>query len=239
MRSRHGSDGDRRADALAGLELLEGGVRSIRLGGNERGRQRRFVEMLAGGERRRGFDGVDADDGAAQAFFVGTHPRGQIGHRRLVTQLAAQRFARRVELAPLAADAARPCVAAQRVDHRATDPPFGEGLELDAALFVEPVRGVDQPQHAILHQVADVDRVRHRRRHPAGERFDKGQAGDDSAVLAGGDGLGAHLEISFDSVVPVRADRIGAAERCASSQRRYQLPSLCAWAVHTIGRETA
>ena len=51
------------------------------------------------------------------------------------------------------------------------------------ALFVEAVGGVDQPEDAVLHEVADVDRVRHRRRHAAGERFDEGQAGNDAAVL--------------------------------------------------------
>ncbi len=48
-------------------------------------------------------------------------------------------LARRFELAALTADAARPGVAAQRVDHRAADAPFGEGLELDAARLVEAV----------------------------------------------------------------------------------------------------
>ena len=112
--------------------------------------------------------------------------------RRLVAQLAAQRFARRVELAPLAADAARPGIAPQRVDHRAAHAPFGERLELDAAVLVEAVRRVDQAEHAVLNEIADVDRVRHRRRHASRERFDERQAGDDSAVLTGGDGLGAH-----------------------------------------------
>ena len=118
--------------------------------------------------------------------------RGEIGHRRLVSQLAAQRFARRVELATLTADAARPRVAAQRVDHRAAHAPLGEGLELDAAVLVEPVRGVDQTDHAVLDEIADVDRVRHRRRHAARERFDKRQTRNDSAILAGGNRLGAH-----------------------------------------------
>ena len=86
-----------------------------------------------------------------------------------------------------------------------------------------------RPQHAVLNQIADVDRVRHRGGHAARERLDKGQAGDDAAVLAGGDGLGAHVRnLLWRSGV-----RRGAAERCASSQRRYQLPSLCTLAGHT------
>ena len=112
-----------------------------------------------------------------------------------MAQLAAQRFPRRFELAPLAAHAARPGVAAQRVDHRAADAAFGKRLELDAARFVEAVRGVDQPEHAVLHEVADVDRVGHRRRHAARERFDKWQARDDPAVLTRGHGFGSHSRL--------------------------------------------
>ena len=110
--------------------------------------------------------------------------RGEVGQRRLGAGLAAERFAGRLELATLAADAARPGVLAQRVDHRAADATLGEGLELDAAALVEAVRGVDQADHPVLDQVAQVDRVRHRRGHPARHGFDERQAGDD-AVLRG------------------------------------------------------
>ena len=64
---------------------------------------------------------------------------GEVGQRRLAAQLAAQLLARGLELAALAANAARPGVLAQRVDHRAADAPLGEGLELDAARLVEAV----------------------------------------------------------------------------------------------------
>ena len=149
--------------------------------------------MIAAGQRRGRFDGVDAHDGAAQPLLVGSHACRQVGHRRFVTQFAAQRFAGGIELAALASNAARPRILSERVDHRAAHPPFGEGLELDAASFIEPVRGVDQAEDAVLNQVADVDGVRHRSRHAASQRFDKRQAGDDSAVLGGGSGLNAHL----------------------------------------------
>ena len=109
---------------------------------------------------------------------------GQVGQRRLGAGLAAQGLAGRLELAALAADAARPGVLAQRVDHGAPDAALGEGLELDAAAVVVAVRGVDEADHPVLHQVAEVDRVRHRRGHPAGNGFDEGQAGDD-AILRG------------------------------------------------------
>jgi len=50
-----------------------------------------------------------------------------------VAQRGAEFFARRFELAPDAAHAARPGVLAQRVDHRAADATLGEGLELDTS----------------------------------------------------------------------------------------------------------
>ena len=185
--------------------------------------------MLAGGERRGRFDGVDADDGAAQALLVGADARGQVGHRRLVAELAAQRFARRIELPPLAANAARPGVLAQRVDHRAADAPFGERLELDPAILVEAVRGVDQAEHAVLDEIADVDRVRHRGGHASREGFDERQSGDDAMFLiGGGDRLGAH-ELSWlrtRKLVPV------ASGHCSISQWRYQQSSLCSKARH-------
>ena len=84
-------------------------------------------------------------------------------------ELAAQLLARGFQLAALTADAARPGVLAQRVDHRAADAPLGERLELDAARLVEAVRGVDQTDDAVLDEIADIDRVRHRGRHAAGE----------------------------------------------------------------------
>src|SRR5262249_24263486 len=158
----------------------------------ERRRQRALVEVLAGRQRRRGFDGVDADDGAAQTLLVGADARGEIGHRRLVAKLAAQRFARRIELTPLAPDAARPRILAERVDHRPADAALGKGLELDAALLVEAVRRIDQAEDAVLDEIRDVDRIRHRRRPTPGKRFNERQAGNDSAILVGGDRLGAH-----------------------------------------------
>src|SRR5262249_42600803 len=125
------------------------------------------------------------------------------GHRRFVSQLAAERFTRGIELAALAADAARPRVSAQRVDHRATHAPFGKRLELDSAIRIEAMRRVDQSKHAVLDQVADVDRVGHRGGHAARECLDKRQAGDDTAVLSGSDRLDTHSMCS--SVVPTAA----------------------------------
>ena len=128
---------------------------------------------------------MDADDRAAQPLFVGADLRGEIGQRRLVAQLATQRLARRLELASHAAHAARPGVAAKRVDHRAANASLGEGLELDAAPLVKAVGGVDQPDDAVLHQVSHVNRMRHGRGHAARERFDKRQSGDDATALGG------------------------------------------------------
>ena len=199
------------ADALTGFGLFVGGVGSVGFGRHERGRQRAFVHVLAGGERRRRFDGVDADDRAAEPFLVGTDTGGEVGQRRLVAQLAAQRLAGGVELAALAAHAARPGVAAQRVDHRPADAPFGERLEFDPAVLVEPVRRVDQAEDPVLNEVADVDRVRHRRRHAARERLHEGKARNDTSVLTGDNGLNAH------SVTPV------VARKNPKSQSRFGL----------------
>ena len=100
--------------------------------------QRRAVDVLAGGQRRRRLDRVDADDRAAEARLVRTDARREIGERRLGAELAPQLLARGFELPALAANAARPGIAAERVDHRAADPALGKGFELDAARFVEP-----------------------------------------------------------------------------------------------------
>ena len=109
--------------------------------------------------------------------------RGQVGERRLVAERDAQLLARGFELAPDAAHAARPGVLAQRVDHRAADAALGEGLELDAARLVEPLGGVDQADDAVLHEIAQVDRVRHRGGHAARQGLDKRQASFDSRIL--------------------------------------------------------
>ena len=108
---------------------------------------------------------------------------GQIGQRRLGAELAAQLLARRFEFAAHAAHATRPGVAAQGVDHGAANAAFGEGLELDAPRLVEPVRRIDQAEHAVLDEVAQVDRMRHRRRHAPCERLHEWQARLDSILL--------------------------------------------------------
>ena len=116
--------------------------------------------------------------------------RGEIRQRRLAPQLASQLFASRLELATLAANATWPGILAQRVDHRAADAPFGERLELDPARLVETVRRVDQPDDAVLNEVADVDRVGHRGRHPPSELLDERKAGNDAGILFTGRGRG-------------------------------------------------
>src|SRR5260370_42628304 len=114
-------------------------------------------------------------------------------------QLPAQRFPRRVELAPLAANAARPRVTPKRVNHGTADSTFREGLEFDSPVLVKAVRGDYQAEHTVLDEVTDVDRVGHRARHPAGQGFDERQAADDAAVLTGGHRLNAHSESPWPS----------------------------------------
>jgi hypothetical protein len=173
------------ANAVAGLGRLVGAVGHRRLRRNAEIRQHHVWRAVRRGrQHRRRFNGADANDGPAQPDLVGPDPGGQVGQGRLGTGLAADRFARRLELATLSPNPTRPGVLAQRVDHGAADAALGERLELDAATIVVAMRGVDQAHHPVLHQIAQVDRVRHRRSHPAGNGFDERQAGDD-AVLRG------------------------------------------------------
>jgi len=136
--------------------------------------------VIGGGKRGGRLDGVDADDRAAETLFVGADLGGQIRQRRFVAKLSTQLLAGRFELATLPAHTARPGILAQRVDHRTPYAPFGECLELDATLLVEAMRRVDEPNHAILHKISDVDRVRHRSGHATGQGLDKRKTGNDS-----------------------------------------------------------
>jgi len=149
--------GDGVADAVLHLVALVLHVGALRLRGHEHRGQLRLVDVLRAREGRGRFDRVDAHDRLPQALLVGADRLGEIGERRLVSERRAQLLARGFELATHAAHAARPGILAERVDHRAADAPLGEGLELDAARIVEAVRGVDQPDHAVLHEIAEVD----------------------------------------------------------------------------------
>ena len=159
--------------AVARLVLFEQPIGSDRFTRHEHRRKRGAVERLQVGQRRGGLDGADAHDRALELRFVGADPARQIGQARLGAELTAELFARRFEFATDAADAARPGVTAKRVDHRATHPSLGERLELDPARLVEPVRRVDQTQHAVLDEIAEIDRMGHRRGHASRQRLDK------------------------------------------------------------------
>src|SRR4051794_30059223 len=110
-----------------------------------------------------------------------------------MSQFAAQRLSGGIQLATLATYPARPRILAERVDHGAANATLGKGLELDAAAFIEPVGRIDQTDDAVLHEIADIDRVRHRCRHAARQRFNERQAGDNTGVLCDGSSLNAHL----------------------------------------------
>jgi hypothetical protein len=97
--------------------------------------------------------------------------------------LAAQLLARRFELTALPADAARPGILPQGVDHGTTNAALGEGLELDAPRFIEPMSGVDQPDDAVLDEVTDIDRMRHGGRHPAGELLNERDGSENARVV--------------------------------------------------------
>jgi hypothetical protein len=192
------------ADALTRFELFVRGVGCVGLRRHQRCRQRALVHVLPRRQRRGGFDGVNPENRPTQPLFVRSHLGGKFSVRRLVAELTAERFARRVELASLAADAARPGIAPEGVDHGAAHPALGKCFELDAAVFVEPVRGVDEPDDAVLDEVTDIDRIRHGRRHTAREGFDKRDPRDDPASLIGSNGMGAHSSLLGDSALVIR-----------------------------------
>ena len=177
--------GDRGADAVADFLLFEGASGAVGSDGTS----------AAGSVAPSTFSPADSGDVDSMVVMrtmvrpsrASSEPTrcGQVGERRLGAELAAQLLAGGLELAALAAHAARPGVAAQRVDHRAADAALGEGLELDAARFVEAARRVDQAEHAVLHEIAELDRVRHRRGDPPREGLDEWKAGGDSFALTG------------------------------------------------------
>jgi len=219
---------DGRAHALPHVLVLVQPIGRRWLRRHQHGRQHRLVAGLVDRQRRRRLDRVDADDRAAQLCLVGADARGEVAERGLAAQLAPKVLARRLQLAAHAPHAARPRVAAQRVDHRAPHPALGERLELDAARLVEPVRGVDEADHPVLRQVAEVDRVRHRRCHAAGQCLDERQAGDDPFLLGLRDWLTRHR----GSPSPVRAGRwTGPIARGATCHEATPVPA-CAAATH-------
>jgi len=89
----------------------------------------------------------------------------------------------RLEFAPLTANATRPCILAKGVNHRAANAALGKGLELDAARFVEPMRCVDQANDTILHEVPNINGMRHRRCYPASQLLDKREMGNDARIF--------------------------------------------------------
>ena len=173
------------ADAVAHFLAFVFEIRTLRLRRHQHRRQLRLVDGVGVRERRRGFDGVDADDGLAEPLLIRSDRLREIGQRGLVSERGTQLLARRFELASHAPHAARPRVLAQRIDHRAADAPLGEGFELDAARIVKTMRRINQTNYAVLHQITEVDRMRHRRGHSPGERFHKRYSCFDSLGLAG------------------------------------------------------
>jgi len=103
-----------------------------------------------------------------------------------VPELGAQLLASRLELATHAAHAAGPGILAQRIDHRPADATLGKRLELDPAAPIEPLGRVDEPDHPVLDEVTEVNRVRHGGRHPTCEGFDEGQSGFDAVGCGAG-----------------------------------------------------
>ncbi|OFW01406.1 MAG: hypothetical protein A3I61_18240 [Acidobacteria bacterium RIFCSPLOWO2_02_FULL_68_18] len=154
--------------------------------------------MISARQRRGRLDGVDPDDGPAEALLVGPDPGREIRQRRLASQLTPELLARRLELAPLPAHPARPGILAQRVDHGPAHAPLGKRLELDAPGVVEPARRVDEADHSVLDEVSDVNRMRHRRGNAAGELLHERNRSNHARVNSSG--RGAHQGTSGVSV---------------------------------------
>jgi len=180
--------GHRLAEAGAPLHHHIPLVGQRRGAGHAAGRQVGVGAVAARG-RRGGLDGVDAHDHAAEAFLVGAEMGGQVGQRRLGAGRDAQRLAGGLDLAAHAADAARPGVATQRVDHGAAHAALGKCLEADTAPLVVAVDGVDEAEHAVLDEVADIDARRHRGRHATRQGFHERPAGDHPTLLVFTKGL--------------------------------------------------
>ena len=166
------------AHALTHLGALVRMIGTLGLGRHQDGGELGLVDMIAARERRRRLDGVDADDGLTETLFVGADACARSASDGSWPS-DAQLFARGLEFAAHAANATRPGVLAERVDHGAADAALGKGLELDAAALVEPLCRIDEANDAVLNQVAQVDGVRHGRGHTARQRLHKRKTGLD------------------------------------------------------------
>ena len=127
----------------------------LRLRRHEHGGQLRFVDVLAARERRGGFDGVDADDGLAEALLVGADRGGEVGQRRLVPELLRSRSraassSRRTRRTPRGHASLRSAsIIAPRMRRSA------KVSNLMPRAFVEALRPRrSRPMHAILHEIA-------------------------------------------------------------------------------------
>jgi len=162
---------------LLHLALLVDRIGPLRFGWHQHGGQLLVVHLLGRRVGRRGFNRVDADDGPAKPLLVGADGGGEVRQRRLVPELGPELLPCGLQLATHTPDAARPGVLSQGVDHGTANATLGKGLELDPAAAVEPLGGVDEPDHAVLDEVSQVNRMRHRRRHSPGKGFDERQSG--------------------------------------------------------------
>jgi len=177
---------ERAAHALPDLALFVERIWPFRLSGHQHCRQLLLIHLFGGRVGRRGLDRVDADDGLAEPLLVGTDRSRQVGQRRLVAELGPQLLASGLQFAAHPPHPARPRILSQGVNHRPADAAFREGLELDAAAAVESLRRVNEPDHAVLDQVTEVNRVRHGCRHSPGKGLHEGQSGFHSVGCCAG-----------------------------------------------------
>jgi hypothetical protein len=64
--------------------------------------------------------------------------------------------------------------------------PLGECFEFNAARFIKAVRSIDQADDAVLDEVTNINRMRHRGSHSSCERLHKGKTSNNSTALGGG-----------------------------------------------------
>src|SRR5262249_1177239 len=67
------------------------------------------------------------------------------------------------------------------------------------ARLVEAARRIDEAEHAVLHQIPELDRVRHRGGHAARERFHERKARGYPGTLTGDERLTLHRRLLWVS----------------------------------------
>ncbi len=120
---------------------------------------------------------------------------GQFALGRRTTVFLLQHVDGRLDAAHVAAQAARqPVVIAQAIEHGTADPLHGIGFELRAQSVLVAADGIEQPHHAVLDEVVDLDTGRQSGHELVGDPLDQRRIGFDQVGL---------VEITFGVVHPL------------------------------------